>query len=71
MLKNLKNALEQKKINYKLVAELIGKTEKTVYSKINEDTDFTLQEILKIQKFLFPEYDLYYLFATDGTNKTA
>ena len=67
MLKNLKDALDHKNIKYKSVAELIGKTEKTVYSKINEDTEFTLQEILRIQKFLFPEYDLYYLFATDKT----
>lgn len=65
MLRNLKNALEQRNITYKDVGELIGKSEKSVYSKINEETEFTLREILKIQKFLFPEYDLYYLFATD------
>lgn len=67
MLVNLKNLITDKNITYKDLANLLNLTEKTVYSKISEKTDFTLVEIKKIHKFIFPEYDLQYLFASDKT----
>lgn len=63
MLNNLRMAMRVKGISALVVAQLIGATEKTVNNKLNGHTDFTLPEALKIRANLFPEYDLYYLFA--------
>ncbi len=67
MLTNLKKQMELKKVTCKDLADLLNLTEKSVYSKISEKTDFNLVEIKKIHKFIFPEYDLQYLFASDKT----
>ena len=67
MLNNLKKLLDDKGITYKDFAEFLDISEKTSYSKLNGKTDFTLSEITKIWKFLFPEYTFEYLFATDKT----
>lgn len=71
MLINLKNLLEEKNVSYKDLAELLNLSEKSIYSKITEKTDFTLPEIKKIHKFVFPQYDIQYLFASDQYNETA
>ena len=67
MLLNLKKELGNKKLNYKTVGRLLGISEKSVYSKISENTEFTLGEALKINDCLFPEFSFKYLFATDET----
>lgn len=65
MLLNLKKELDNRNISYKQLGLLLDISEKTVYLKINEKTEFTLWEIKKIQTFLFPQYNFQYLFATD------
>lgn len=65
MLTNLKNLLNSQDTSYKDLAELLNVSEKTVYLKVNEKTDFTLAEIKKIHKFVFPQYDFNFLFSSD------
>ncbi len=65
MLTNLKELLRVKNISNKKLAELLGVTEKTVYLKLAENTQFNLGEIKKIHTFLFPEYKFEFLFASD------
>ena len=65
MLLNLKDLLIKGKTTYKDLADRLGVSEKSIYSKVNEKTDFTLAEIKKIHKFVFPQYDFQYLFASD------
>ena len=62
MLENLRAAMRAKNISAAAIARVIGTTEKTVNNKINGITDFTLKEVLLIKEFLFPEYDICYLF---------
>lgn len=69
MLNNLKSALKAKGYSYRYVAKLLGISEKSVYSKLNGQTEFVLCEIVKIKTFLLPEYNFEYLFETD--DKTA
>ena len=65
MYSNLQNLMNSKGITNAKMGDLINCSEKTVYNKINENTDWTLGEITKIKTFLFPEYDLDYLLKTD------
>lgn len=67
MLSNLKNLIGLNKTSYRDIANLLDISEKSVYSKVNEKTDFTLSEIKKIRTFIFPQYDFQYLFASDKT----
>lgn len=65
MLINLKNLVVCGETSYKDLADLLNLSEKSIYSKVNEKTDFTLAEIKKIHKFIFPQYDFQFLFASD------
>lgn len=65
MLKNLKTALAQKKITVRALAAVLNVSEKTAWNKINEATDLTYQEALKISREFFPEYRSEYLFDSD------
>lgn len=65
MLRNLKTALEQKKITVKTLAMVLGVSEKTAWNKINEETELTYKEAMKISTGILPEYKLEYLFASD------
>ncbi|RHS65914.1 DNA-binding protein [Clostridium sp. AM45-5] len=65
MLRNLKTALEQKKITVKTLAVVLGVSEKTAWNKINEETELTYKEAMKISTGILPEYKLEYLFASD------
>ncbi len=71
MLENLKAAMRAKNISAAAIAKLIGTTEKTVNNKLNGITEFTLKEALTIREYLFPEFDLYYLFQTKEVERTA
>lgn len=62
---HLKRLLQERKISNRELGELLNLTEKTVYNKLHGNTEWTYQEVIKIKKFLFPEYDLEYLFKTD------
>lgn len=64
-MKNLRAALDAKRISVIAFAALLGISEKTARNKLNGDTDFTLGEAIKIKTELLPEYDLFYLFERD------
>ena len=67
MLSNLKKALDDKKISMKAYAAFLGISEKTVWNKMNEETCFSYPEAVMTSKELFPEYNMDYLFASDGS----
>lgn len=62
---NLQEAMRRKQITVRTMAALIGTAEKTVRNKINGFTDFTFDEAELLQRELFPEYDIRYLFKKD------
>lgn len=53
MLLNLKNLLANGKTTYKDLADLLEVSEKSIYSKVNEKTDFTFAEIKKSTSLFF------------------
>lgn len=59
---NLKCELLKKGITYKQIAKLLGLGEKTIYNKINGNSEFTFSEVKKIKQTLFPDLTLEYLF---------
>ena len=67
MYKNLENVLSSKNISKKSLAEFLGVNEKTIQNRLSGNTDWTLKEITKINKFLCPEYKLEYLFDIDSS----
>lgn len=65
MCTNLKKLMECKSLKIKDLADFLNITPKTVTEKINQNSDWTYTEAMKIKKFLFPEYELDYIFATE------
>lgn len=66
---NLQDLLRKKNISMKDFSMLLGVSEKTAYNKLQGVTDFTLPEVKKINKCLFPEYDFDFVFdITPETN---
>lgn len=65
MYRNLKDELRKKNMGTKEYAEFLDVSESTANNKINQTTEFTLPEYKKTCKFLFPEYNPDYLFATE------
>lgn len=65
MMENLKSAMAAKHISTVAIAGVLGCTEKTVYNKLNGNTEFTLREALALKNEIFPEYDMTYLFKTE------
>lgn len=61
---NLSRALDDKNIAQRVVASLIGCSERTVTNKINGTTDFTISEAFMIHRNLLPEFNVDYLFKT-------
>lgn len=62
MYANLVNELRNKKITNRVIAELIGCDEKTVFNKLNGKSDFSITEGLMIRHNVLPEFDMDYLF---------
>ncbi|MDZ4991364.1 XRE family transcriptional regulator [Clostridium perfringens] len=71
MFTNLQNALYQKGITMKSLAEFLQVTEKTARNKIQGKTEFTLSEVKKISMYLFPEYAFSYLFQPDSDKRVS
>lgn len=72
MLANLKRALDNKNISIRAYASILGISEKSARNKINEETAFTYLEVRKTKQEIFTEYDIDFLFASDGeTEKNA
>lgn len=55
-------ALDTKGISRKSCAGLLGISEKSLYNKIQGDTEFTYGEVQRLKAFL-PEYNIDYLLS--------
>ena len=66
MYPNLERELQRKKVSAKLLAAMLGISDKTLYNKMHGGTDFTLPEALVISRDILPEFQLAYLFEKDG-----
>lgn len=71
MLNNLRDMLGTKNITIKSFAEFLNVSEKTAQNKLNGITSFTYPEAKKVKTFLFPEYDMEYLFKDFGDKPKA
>lgn len=61
----LKAAMARKDISIPRLAELLGMSKKTIYSRFSGDTDFSLSEIRKIAKILdLSNEDILIIFFT-------
>lgn len=59
----ISEALSKKEIGVKVLAQVLGVSEKTAWNKVNGRSEFTFSEAMKTKKSLLPEYDLEYLFS--------
>lgn len=62
---NLRRILEIKHIPAKACAAFLEISEKSLYNKTTEATEFTFGESRKLKELL-PEYDIDYLLSTDN-----
>ena len=62
---NLEAEMTRKRISRRDIAELVGVTYRTIHSKFNGESEWTLSECLKIRDKFFPEMELDYLFTVD------
>ena len=62
---NLEAEMTRKRISRRDIAELVGVTYRTIHSKFNGGSEWTLSECLKIRDKFFPEMELDYLFTVD------
>ena len=60
--KNLVSEMVKNGIESSDIANLVGKTQKSVSQKLNGKIDFYMDEIIKIRNFLNPELSIEYLF---------
>ncbi|HEY2419885.1 MAG TPA: XRE family transcriptional regulator [Neobacillus sp.] len=65
MFPNLKAEMARKNIDGVDISVLIECTPKTFSSKLTGKTEFTRSEIFKIQKEIFPNFTVEYLFSED------
>ena len=65
MLLNLKAEMVRHKVTGRDIAALLQVREATVSCKINEISDFTVNEAVAIKEKFFPHYQIEYLFAKD------
>lgn len=63
---NLRNKLNDKGISIRAYAEFLGVSEKTAQNKLNGVTEFTLLEAKRTKEIIFPEYDMFYIFADNS-----
>ena len=61
MYNNLRAEMTRHNVSAQTVADLLGKTVKTVRDKLTGRSDFTLGEIVAIRADLFPDLSLDYL----------
>ncbi|MBR1619606.1 XRE family transcriptional regulator [bacterium] len=60
--KNLASEMVKNGIETSDIANLLGKTQKSVSQKLNGKIDLYMDEIIKIRNFLNPELSIEYLF---------
>lgn len=62
MYQNLNEILFRKGVSNKKLAEMLNITEKTLWNKLNGQTEFSLREALIICSTICPEYRMEYVF---------
>lgn len=62
MFKNLSKILNEKNITNKSLAKMLNISEKTLWNKMNEESEFTLREATTIMELICPEYRMEYVF---------
>lgn len=62
-LRNLQAEMARHGIRCGTIATVIDKSERSVRDKVSGKRDFTLPEVFAIQRELFPESTIEYLFA--------
>lgn len=65
MFPNLEAEMARKKIKKGDLQKVLGVRYATVVDKTNGKTKFTLEEAFEIQRALFPEYPIEYLFSKE------
>lgn len=68
ILKNLSAEMVRFGVSNSDLQKLLSCTEKTVWNKINEVSEFSVSEALKIRDTFFPGFRLEYLFANSKTD---
>lgn len=63
---NLRAEMARNRIRYGDVAEIIGKSERSVRDKISGKRDFTVSEAFAIRRKLFRDLTIEYLFSDTG-----
>ena len=61
----LRRILDTKGVSVKRCAEMLGISEKSLYNKCAEETEFTYGEVRKL-KAMMPEYDMEYVLSREG-----
>lgn len=62
---NLEAEMAQRRISRRDIAELLGVTYRTIHSRFNGESEWTLSECLKIRDTYFSSMGLEYLFTAD------
>lgn len=58
----IEKTLSDKNIGCKVLAKVLGVSEKTAWNKIHGETEFSVREAQITKRELLPEYDFEYLF---------
>lgn len=67
MLANLRIEMYKRKITSKDIGKCINRSEKAIFNKIHERSDFTRKEMFLLKTNLFPDVaDMRYLFESDN-----
>ena len=69
-MKNLLAEMTRSGVRIQDIQNLLGCTDRTVRNKLDEKTEFSISEALKIRNALFPGLRVEYLFAEED-QKTA
>lgn len=67
---NVKKELAAKSVTIKVLAALLGVSEKTAWNKVNGAYEFTASEALATKRELLPEFEMEYLFS-ESTDESA
>lgn len=65
-MRNLSAEMARFGVSYADLTDLLNCSQKTVSNKLNDSTEFSVSEAMKIRDKFFPGLRLEYLFAADG-----
>lgn len=70
-MRNLSAEMARFGVSYADLMDLLSCTQKTVSNKLNDSTEFSVSEAMKIRDKFFPGMRIEYLFATDTAHPSA